>query len=450
MSEKYLIKNATVVNEGEIFEATIAIDNGIIAEIYQLNEEISAEHLDFESVNAKNKLLLPGVIDDQVHFREPGLTHKADIHSESRAAVAGGITSFMEMPNTIPNTLTQDLLEEKYQIASQHSLANYSFYMGASNDNIAELVKTNPGNVCGVKVFMGASTGNMLVDDSLVLEKIFADSPCLVAVHCEHEPTVRQRVIDFMQLYGDNAPPSVHPLIRNAEACYKSSAKAVELATKYNTRLHVLHLSSAMEMKLFDNQKPLRDKKITAEVCLHHLWFSEADYQQKGNLIKWNPAVKSAADREALWDALLSDRLDVVATDHAPHTLEEKMAPYFKSPSGGPMVQHLLTGMLQFWQEGKISLQKVVEKLCHSPAIAFNVHNRGFIRKGYYADLLIVETGKDEIIQRDSLLYKCGWSPMEGYRFSNKVTHTFVNGCLVCENGHILNKPVAMRLLFDR
>lgn len=450
MSEKYLIKNATVVNEGEIFEATIAIDNGIIAEIYQLNEEISAEHLDFESVNAKNKLLLPGVIDDQVHFREPGLTHKADIHSESRAAVAGGITSFMEMPNTIPNTLTQDLLEEKYQIASQHSLANYSFYMGASNDNIAELVKTNPGNVCGVKVFMGASTGNMLVDDSLVLEKIFADSPCLVAVHCEHEPTVRQRVIDFMQLYGDNAPPSVHPLIRNAEACYKSSAKAVELATKYNTRLHVLHLSSAMEMKLFDNQKPLRDKKITAEVCLHHLWFSEADYQQKGNLIKWNPAVKSAADREALWDALLSDRLDVVATDHAPHTLEEKMAPYFKSPSGGPMVQHLLTGMLQFWQEGKISLQKVVEKLCHSPAIAFNVHNRGFIRKGYYADLVIVETGKDEIIQRDSLLYKCGWSPMEGYRFSNKVTHTFVNGCLVYENGHILNKPVAMRLLFDR
>jgi len=450
MSEKYLIKNATVVNEGEIFEATIAINNGIIAEIYRLNEEISAEHLDFESVNAKNKLLLPGVIDDQVHFREPGLTHKADIHTESRAAVAGGITSFMEMPNTIPNTLTQDLLEEKYQIASQHSLANYSFYMGASNDNIAELVKTNPGNVCGVKVFMGASTGNMLVDDSLVLEKIFADSPCLVAVHCEHEPTVRQRVIDFMQLYGDNAPPSVHPLIRNAEACYKSSAKAVELATKYNTRLHVLHLSSAIEMKLFDNHKPLRDKKITAEVCLHHLWFSEADYQQKGNLIKWNPAVKSAADREALWDALLSDRLDVVATDHAPHTLEEKMAPYFKSPSGGPMVQHLLTGMLQFWQEGKISLQKVVEKLCHSPAVAFNVHNRGFIRKGYYADLVIVETGKDEIIQRDSLLYKCGWSPMEGYRFSNRITHTFVNGCLVYENGHILNKPVAMRLLFDR
>lgn len=450
MSEKYLIKNATVVNEGEIFEASIVLENGIILEIFREADEVDPKYKHYTPIQAKGKLLLPGVIDDQVHFREPGLTHKADIRTESRAAVAGGITSFMEMPNTIPNTLTQELLEEKYAIAAQYSLANYSFYMGASNDNIAELKKTNPTNVCGVKVFMGSSTGNMLVDDALVLERIFAEAPCLVAVHCEHEPTVRERVVDFMQLYGEGAPTSIHPLIRNAEACYRSSAKAVELAAKHNTRLHVLHLSTAAEMKLFDNSKALKDKKITAEVCLHHLWFSDADYATKGNLIKWNPAVKSAADRDALWDALLNDRLDVIATDHAPHTLQEKLMPYFKSPAGGPMVQHLLSGMLQFWKDGKISLQKVVEKLCHSPAIAFNVHKRGFIRKGYFADLVLVETDVEDVVERNKVLYKCGWSPMEGYRFSNRVSHTFVNGSLVYENGSIIEKSSAMRLLFDR
>ncbi|MBS4059249.1 MAG: dihydroorotase [Bacteroidetes bacterium] len=450
MAARYFIRNAKIINEGKSYFADIALAEGRIEAITAAQPDVPEKYSRYEKIDATGKILIPGVIDDQVHFREPGLTYKGDIYSESRAAVAGGITSFMEMPNTIPNTLTQDLLEEKYAIAAEKSLANYSFYMGASNDNSKEVLKTDPKNVCGIKVFMGSSTGNMLVDDEQTLERIFSEAPCLVAVHCEHEPTIQKNINAFLKQYGIDAPANIHPLIRNAEACYRSSAKAVELAAKYNTRLHVLHLSSAEEMSLFSNNIPLSEKRITAEVCLHHLWFSDEDYASKGNFIKWNPAVKSAEDRDALWKALMDGRLDVVATDHAPHSFEEKSMPYFKSPSGGPMVQHLLPGMLAFYKQGKISLEMIVEKMCHNPAITFNIEKRGFIREGYFADLVLVDLDKAFTVNKENIFYKCGWSPMENTTLPSSVTHTFVNGNLVYENGLLHEEISGMRLKFDR
>ena len=390
------------------------------------------------------------MIDDQVHFREPGLTHKAEIYTESKAAVAGGVTSFMEMPNTVPNTLTQELLEEKYALASTKSLANYSFYMGASNDNIDEILKTNPKNVCGIKIFMGASTGNMLVDNVDTLNKIFSRSKLLIAVHCEDETTIKNNLGIFRDKYGDDIPVEAHPLIRSHEACYKSSKLAVGLARLYNTRLHILHLSTAKELELFSNDIPLEKKRITAEICVHHLWFNSMDYQQKGTLIKWNPAVKSKSDQEALFNGLLSDKLDVIATDHAPHTLEEKDNPYMKAPSGGPLVQHSLQVMMEFYHMGKISLEKVVEKMCHAPAICFHVKKRGFIRPGYHADLVVVDPDRPVTVSKDNLLYKCGWSPFEGTTFRSSVVKTFVNGNLVFDEGRFHEEIKGQRLLFQR
>lgn len=450
MLNRFVITDALIINEGKSFKGCVAVNNGIIEAVFEGQMPHNHPFSTYERIIAKGKLLLPGIIDDQVHFREPGLTHKAEIFTESRAAVAGGITSFMEMPNTIPNTLTQDLLEEKYEIAATKSLANFSFYMGASNDNLHEVVKTDPGKVCGIKVFMGSSTGNMLVDDTKVLEGIFAEAPTLVAVHCEDEARVRSRNLEFMKLYGDDAPAAVHAQIRDAESCFLSSSKAVALAHKYQTRLHVLHLSTAKEMELFESKTPLDQKKITAEVCLHHLWFSDADYERIGNFMKWNPAVKSAADRDALWIALLEGRIDVVATDHAPHTYEEKSKPYFGSPSGGPMVQHLLPAMLSLANDGRITITDMVKKMCHNPAIAFKIDRRGFIREGYHADLVLVDPNRSFEVNTDQLLYKCGWSPMQGVRMSATVTHTFVNGRLVFENGHFNEEIKGQRLQFNR
>ncbi len=394
--------------------------------------------------------MIPGVIDDQVHFREPGLTHKGDIYTESKAAIAGGVTSWMEMPNTVPNTLTQELLEEKYQIAARTSLANYSFYMGASNDNVAEILKTNARNVCGVKIFMGASTGNMLVDNIDTLNAIFSKSKMLIATHCEDETTIQTNVNLFRERYGENVPIEAHPLIRSDEACFKSSKLAVGLAKIYGTRLHVLHLSTAKEMALFDNKLPLSRKKITAEVCVHHFWFNSSDYPEKGTMIKWNPAIKTRDDQQALWNALLDNTLDVVATDHAPHTKEEKKNKYFKAPSGGPLVQHSLLAMIDFWRMGKISLEKVVEKMCHAPAVCFQVEKRGFIREGYHADLVIIDPELNTIVDQSTILYKCGWSPFEGHIFGSRVTHTFVNGNLVYQNGVFDETAKGQRLAFER
>ena len=447
----YLIKNAKIVNEGKIFNGSVLIKDGMIERIAEgvINpEEIT--NSEYQLIDAQGKHLLPGIIDDQVHFREPGLTHKADIYTESKAAVAGGITSFMEMPNTIPNTLTQDLLEKKYLLAAEKSLANFSFYMGASNDNLDEIIKTDPKTVCGIKVFMGASTGNMLVDDSETLQGIFRDAPTLVAVHCEDEETIRANTKLYKSKYGEDIPIKMHPEIRSAEACYKSSSFAVGLAQKFGTRLHVLHLSSAAEMELFKNDTPLKDKKITAEVCVHHLWFSDEDYDRKGTFIKWNPAIKKTTDREGLWQAMLDNRLDVIATDHAPHTFSEKQNSYFKAPSGGPLVQHSLTAMLEFYHKGKILLEKVVEKMCHAPADCFNVDRRGYIRKGYFADLVLVDLQRPWTVEKSNILYKCGWSPFEGEKFNSKVTHTFVNGHLVYREGIFDETEKGQRLMFNR
>ncbi len=450
MSDSFLIHNAVIVNEGKAFKGCLVVNNGIIEAVFE--GEIPSDYpvASLKKIDAEGSYLLPGIIDDQVHFREPGLTYKADIYTESRAAVAGGITSFMEMPNTVPNTLTQELLEEKYTLASQKSLANYSFYMGASNDNLEEVVKTNPKTVCGIKVFMGSSTGNMLVDDSNVLESIFANAPMLVAVHCEDESRIQQNTKEFFERYGEDAPTAIHSQIRDAEACFLSSSKAVALAQKHHTRLHVLHLSSAKEMELFESNIPLEEKRITAEVCLHHLWFTDADYATKGNLIKWNPAVKSAEDKEALWKALLDDKIDVIATDHAPHSIEEKLKPYFSSPSGGPMVQHLLPAMMEFVRQGKISITKLVEKMCHNPAIIFQIDKRGFIRQGYHADLVLIHPKCAFEVGKENLFYKCAWSPLEGKTLSASVTHTFVNGNLVYENGIFFEQIKGQRLLFNR
>lgn len=452
MKKNYLIKNATIVNEGISFEGHLAIKDGLIHQIFQLDEPMSQEFTSsvYQQVEAKGLHLLPGVIDDQVHFREPGLTYKGDIYTESRAAVAGGITSFMEMPNTIPNTLSNELLEEKFALAAEKSLANYSFYLGASNNNLSEIEKVNPQQVCGIKVFMGSSTGNMLVDDQKALEAIFVASPILVATHCEDETTVQSAFQKYRALYPMGAPASVHPLIRSAEACYASSSRAVELAAKHNTRLHVLHLSSAAEMSLFTNDRPLAEKQITAEVCIHHLWFNEHDYAKRGNFIKWNPSVKSRSDQEALWEALRDGRLDVVATDHAPHSFEEKSRPYFESPSGGPLVQHALPAMLDFYLKGMITLEEIVQRMAHNPAIAFNIIRRGFIRQGYHADLVLVDLNKPSLVEHDKLRYKCGWSPFEGHKFGSSVKQTFVNGNLVFEDDELIEGVNGMRLLFNR
>ena len=440
-----LIKNAKLVNEGQVYQADVLIENQLIKEI---SREISIE-ADY-TIDAKGLHLLPGVIDDQVHFREPGLTHKANIYSESKAAVAGGITSFMEMPNTNPQALTQELLEDKYVIASKTSIANYSFFMGASNDNLEEVLKTDPKKVGAIKIFMGSSTGNMLVDNRTVLEEIFKKSPMLIAVHCEDEQTIQENTIAAKKEFGEEVPISEHPNIRSADACYKSSSMAVELAKKYNTRLHVFHLSTEKEISLFNNTLPLAKKLITAEVCIHHLWFDESKYAEKGTLIKWNPAVKKASDKEALFQALLDDKLDVIATDHAPHTLEEKSNTYFNAPSGGPLVQHALPAMLAFVKQEKISIEKVVEKMCHNPAICFKVENRGFIREGYFADLVLVNLDKPWEVNKNNILYKCGWSPFEGETFNAQITHTFVNGHIAYEYGNFDETQRGMRLTFDR
>jgi dihydroorotase len=440
-----LIKNAQLVNEGNIYPSDVLIEDKIIK---QIAAEINIEA--DKIIDAEGLHLLPGVIDDQVHFREPGLTHKANIYTESKAAVAGGITSFMEMPNTNPQTLTQQLLEDKYQIADQNSIANYTFFMGVSNDNLEEVLKTNPKNVGAIKIFMGSSTGNMLVDNKNVLEEIFAKSPMLIAVHCEDENIIQKNIKKIKEKYGEDVPISEHPNIRSAEACYKSSSMAVELAKKYNTRLHVFHISTEKEIALFDNKLPLKEKRITAEVCIHHLWFDESNYAEKGTFIKWNPAIKKKSDKEALLQALLDDKLDLIATDHAPHTLEEKNNTYFNAPSGGPLVQHALPAMLSFANQGKIGLEKVVEKMCHSPAICFQIENRGFIREGYFADLVLVDLNKPCRVNKDNILYKCGWSPFEGETFNAQITHTLVNGHIAYENGGFDEAQRGMRLTFDR
>jgi dihydroorotase len=441
-----LIKNAKIVNEGVIFEGDVLIEGEFITEIA---ESISPKP-NYRVIDAEGNYLIPGAIDDQVHFREPGLTHKGDIESESRAAIAGGITSFIEQPNTVPNAVTQELLEEKYQIASEKSFANYSFMMGATNDNLEEVLKTDPKNVAGIKIFLGSSTGNMLVDNEAVLEKIFSSTPMLIAVHCEDEATIRTNLEKYKEKYGEDIPVECHPLIRSAEACYISSSKAVALAKKTGARLHVFHLSTAKEMELFTNKIPLEEKKITAEVCVHHLWFSDADYKTKGNFIKWNPAVKTAADRHALWEALLDDRIDVIATDHAPHTLEEKKQSYLKAPSGGPLVQHAVVAMFEAFHHGQISIEKIIEKMAHNPAKIFKIEKRGFIKEGYYADLAIINTGLPWNVQKENILYKCGWSPFEGYSFKSRITHTFINGELVFLNGKVKDIRKGQRLHFDR
>ena len=443
---KTLIKNAQIVNENQIFKGDLLIENDLILKI---GNDISEENA-HRVIDADGKYLLPGVIDDQVHFREPGLTHKGDIESESRAAIAGGVTSFIEQPNTVPNAVTQELLEEKYKIAAEKSLANYSFMMGGTNDNLEEILKTNPRNVAGIKLFLGSSTGNMLVDNPETLENIFSKTKMLIAVHCEDEATIRANTEKYRKEFGDDIPMKFHHLIRSEEACYISSSKAVELAEKTGARLHVFHVSTAKETELFRNDIPLKDKKITAEVCVHHLTFTDVDYETKGTLIKWNPAVKTQKDKDGLWKALLDDRIDVIATDHAPHTWEEKQNVYTKAPSGGPLVQHTLVLMIENFKNGKISLEKIVEKMCHNPAILFQIEKRGFIREGYKADVVLVDLNDNSTVTKENILYKCGWSPFEGSVFHSKITHTFVNGNLVYENGKVADEKFGERLLFER
>ena len=440
-----LIKNACVVNENKIFSSDVLIKN---QKIYKVAKNIDT--CTDKVIDADGLFLIPGIIDDQVHFREPGLTHKATISTESKAAIAGGITSFMEMPNTKPQALTQKLLEDKFKIASNNSLANFSFFMGASNDNLDEILKTNPKNVGAIKIFMGSSTGNMLVDNKKVLEEIFSKSKMPIAVHCEDEDTIKHNLSIAIKKYGKKIPIDEHPKIRSVEACYKSSKLAVELAKKHNTRLHVFHISTEKELELFENNSELINKKITAEVCIHHLYFDEDDYKSKGNLIKWNPAVKKSTDRKALLRALINNKIDVVATDHAPHTIEEKKKNYLDAPSGGPLVQHALNVMLDFYQKGEISLEKIVEKMCHNPAICFNIQKRGFIKEGYYADLVLIDLNKSWKVNKGNILYKCKWSPFEDKTFKGKVTHTLVNGNIVYENGVFDENKRGMRLLFDR
>ncbi|WP_285011147.1 dihydroorotase [Pedobacter faecalis] len=440
-----LIKGASIVNEGQIIVADVLIRDGFIHKIASsIGEQADQE------INADGLHLFPGMIDDQVHFREPGLTHKADIFTESMAAVAGGITSYMEMPNTVPNTLTQSLLADKYAIASEVSLANYSFFMGASNDNLEEVLKTDPANVCGIKVFMGSSTGNMLVDNETVLENIFKHAPMLVATHCEDEATIRANMARFKADYGENISIDMHPLIRSAEACYKSSSLAVELAKKYNTRLHILHISTAREVGLFDNSVGLAAKKITAEACIHHLWFDDRDYATKGNWIKWNPAVKTESDKKGILQGVLDGYIDVIATDHAPHTIAEKEQPYLQAPSGGPLVQHALSALLEMYHQGRISLAQIAEKTAHNVATCFNIDRRGYIREGYWADLVLVNLNDPVKVTRANVLYKCGWSPFEGQIFQSEITHTLVSGVLAYHKGKFMTNQTGKRLNFNR
>lgn len=445
MSSSVILRSATIVNEDKQQVADVYIKDGIIQKI---GANLSAVE-NTQEYNLEGKYLLPGCIDDQVHFREPGLTHKANIGTESRAAVAGGITSFMEMPNTVPNALTQELLQDKYDIASKTSIANYSFFMGASNDNLDEVLKTDGKNVCGVKIFMGSSTGNMLVDREQTLEGLFAKvPPMLIATHCEDEATVRANIEKYKAIYGEDVPVELHPIIRSEEACYLSSSLAVRLAKKFNTRLHILHISTAKELELFDNTVPLEQKMITAEACIHHMWFSDEDYKSKGNFIKWNPAVKTANDRDAIFQGVLDNKIDVIATDHAPHTIEEKGQSYFKAPSGGPLVQHALQAMLEKVKQGKITIERVVEKMAHAPAILFKIEKRGFIREGYFADLVVVDA-IPQTVSKENLLYKCGWSPFEGTTFSHSIVKTFVNGNLVFDNGKIIEGTNGSRMTFN-
>lgn len=442
-----LIKNAQIINENKIIKGDVLIEGNYISKI-----EDSIQNIDPSTkiIDAEGSFLLPGVIDDQVHFREPGLTHKANIATESKAAVAGGITSFIEMPNTVPQATTQKLLEDKFNTASDSSYANYSFMFGGTNDNLGELLKTNPKNVAGIKLFLGSSTGNMLVDNEDVLEKIFSSTDMIISVHCEDESTIKKNFKEQYDIYGDEIPIGLHHKIRSEEACYLSSSKAIELAKKTGARLHVFHLSTAKETALFGNDIPLKDKKITSEVCIHHLWFEESDYDSKGTLIKWNPAVKTAKDRKGLWKALLDDRIDVIATDHAPHTLEEKQNPYTKAPSGGPLVQHALPAMLEKFHDGSISLEKIVEKMCHNPAILFQIEKRGYIKEGFFADLVLVNPNNPWTVTKDNILYKCGWSPFEGTTFKSTISHTFVNGQLIYDQGKFDNSTKGKRLTFDR
>ncbi len=441
-----LIRNACIINEGTRQTGSILIEDSLIKQVIFGNGIPMADKV----IDATGLLLLPGVIDDQVHFREPGLTHKANIESESRAAVAGGITSFMEMPNTKPQATTQEILEEKYKLAAQVSAANYSFYIGATNDNIDELLKTDPKTVCGIKVFMGSSTGNMLVDEESVLDRIFGESKVLIATHCEDEATIQENTTIYKNKYGEDIPFKYHPVIRSAEACYKSSKKAAELARKHGARLHILHLSSAKELELLDKGMPLSEKKVTGEVCVHHLWFTDADYDKYGSRIKWNPAVKSENDRKHLRKGLINGNLDVVATDHAPHTIEEKNNKYFSAPSGGPLVQHALVSMLEMVNQGIFSYELVVEKMSHNPAILFQIEKRGFIREGYKADLVLVDPNNSWEVKPENILYKCGWSPFEGTTFSHKVVNTIINGKLAYANGKVNTDIKGERLSFER
>ena len=441
-----LILNANIVNEGKVFQSDVLITGQYIEKIGKDLQNSPADVV----IDAKGKYLLPGVIDDQVHFREPGLTHKATIFTESRAAVAGGVTSFMEMPNTVPPTFTHQLLEEKYQIASTHSLANYSFFLGAANDNLEEILKTDSKKVCGLKIFMGSSTGNLLVDDPKVLEGIFSRVPFLIASHCEDEPTIRKNTEEYKSKYGEDMPVRFHPVIRSEEACYKSSSFAVGLAKKHGTRLHILHISTTKETALFDNNIPLKDKKITAEACIHHLWFNDSDYEKLGMMIKWNPAIKTANDQQAVFKALVENRIDVIATDHAPHTIEEKKNKYFSAPSGGPLIQHSLVAMLEFYHRKQVDLPWIVQKMAHNPAILFQIDKRGYIREGYFADLSLIDLEKPWVVQKKNILAKCGWSPFEGTTFRSSVTHTIVSGHLAFENNEFHESIMGQRLLFNR
>ena len=442
--KKFLIKGGTIINEQKRFVGDILISNG---RIERIDSSIQVQGQVTE-INAEGKYVIPGMIDDQVHFREPGLTHKGNIASESRAAVAGGITSFMEMPNTVPNALTQELLEDKYQIAAKSSPANYSFFMGASNDNAEEVLRTNPKNVCGVKIFMGSSTGNMLVDREATLERLFSTVPMLIATHCEDEATVRKNLALHLEKYGEHIPISAHPIIRSEEACYLSSSFAVGLAKKHNTRLHILHISTAKELELFRNDIPLEEKRITAEACIHHLWFSDKDYIEKGNFIKWNPAVKTAEDRAAIWQAVRDGRIDVLATDHAPHTIEEKNQNYSKAPSGGPLVQHAVQALFEKSIQGEFTLEDLVQKAAHNVARLFRIEERGYLREGYFADLVIVDPNKPYTVNKNNLLYHCGWSPFEGTTFHHTIESTFVNGNLVWNDGQLRVEQSGQRMTF--
>ena len=446
--KKILIKNATLVSE-KTFSSDVEIVDGIITKIAPNITENAGV---YTVIDAKGKILMPGIIDDQVHFREPGLTHKANIYTESKAAVAGGVTSFMEMPNTVPGATTIDLLEQKYAIAAQTSLANYSFFMGVTNTNADEVLRVNPAKVCGIKIFMGSSTGDMLVDYQEALERIFADAPMLIAIHSEDDNVVKDNMEKFKQLYGENMTVGFHPLIRDVRACEVKTKYAIDLAKKYQTRLHVLHISTEEELKYFDNSVPLTKKRITSEACVHHLYFDADDYEKLGNLIKCNPAIKEKRHKKAIFEALLNDKIDIIATDHAPHTWEEKSLPFLKAPSGLPLVQHSLQIMLSFYQKGSISLEKIVEKMCHAPAQLFQIEKRGFIREGYYADLVLVDLEQSYIVDKSNLLYKCQWSPFEGTTFKGVVTHTIVSGHLAYENGvfHEETKGKRMEFAADR